>query len=117
MMQTILLTSDDWDLVVDTAGNIAVASDPYARAQDAASEIRLFQRDAYYDQTRGIPYWIDTLGKAPPLAVVKAHIVAAAKLAPGVAAAQCFLTAVSGRQISGQVQVVDAKGVASAASF
>lgn len=117
MMQTLLLTSDDWDLVVDTAGNIAVASDPYARAQDAASEIRLFQRDAYYDQSRGVPYWLDTLGRSPPMAVVKAHLTAAAKLAPGVVEAQCFLTAVAGRQISGQVQVKDANGVVSAASF
>lgn len=116
-MRTLLLTTDDWDLVVDTNGNIAVAEDPYARAQDAACEIRLFQRDAFYEQTRGIPYWIDTLGKAPPVPLLKAHFVAAAKLAPGVVDAQCFLTAITDRVVRGQVQVADATGVISAASF
>lgn len=116
-MQTFLLTADDWDLVADTAGNIALASDPYARAQDAASEIKLFQGEAFYDRTRGIPYWVDTLGKAPPLPILKAHFVSAAKLAPGVVDAQCFIAAVSGRTISGQVQVADASGILSAAGF
>lgn len=116
-METLLLSTDDWDLVVDTAGNIAVASDPYARAQDAGSEIKLFQSEAIYDKRRGVPYWDEILGKSPPLSLVKAHLVRAAKLAPGVVDAQCFLTQAAGRTISGQVQVRDAQGVVSAASF
>ncbi len=45
-----------WDLTVDTTGNIAVASNPYSMAQDAASAIRTFQGEVYYDTTLGIPF-------------------------------------------------------------
>ena len=41
-MKTLLLTTDAWDLTVDVSGNIAVADEPLALAQDAASAIRLF---------------------------------------------------------------------------
>ena len=43
LMKTLLLRPDTWDLTLDSAGNIAVAENPYALAQDAASAIKLFQ--------------------------------------------------------------------------
>ena len=55
MPATLLLTPQTWDLTVDASNNIAVAAEPYALAQDAASAIRLFQGEDYYDTTRGIP--------------------------------------------------------------
>ncbi len=42
MASTLLLDQVTWDLAVDTSGNIAVASDPYSQAQDAASSIKTF---------------------------------------------------------------------------
>ena len=116
-MRTMLLSTDDWDLMVDAEGNIAVADDPYARAQDAASEIKLFQTDAYYDQARGVPYWLLILGQQVNIPLMKAYFVAAAKLTPGVVSAQCFITRVQGREVQGQVQVRDANGVVAAAGF
>ena len=52
--QTLLLDPLKWDLVVDAAGNIAVASPPYALAQDAASSIKLFSGECYYDTSIGV---------------------------------------------------------------
>ncbi len=106
-----------WDLTLDASGNIAIASPPYALAQDAASECRLFAGEAYYDTTRGVPYWGQILGMAPPLSLVRAYLVRAALLVPGVVRAQAYFTAFSGRKLSGQVQVTDKTGNTVAAGF
>jgi hypothetical protein len=124
-MNTILLDTVTNDLVVDANGNIALASAPYAQAQDAASAIKTFQGECYYDTTLGVPYWSQVLGKNPPLALVKSLLVAAAETVPdptstnpaNTVSAQCFISAFANRQLSGQVQVTTASGQASAASF
>jgi hypothetical protein len=116
-MQTLLLSTDDWDLVADASGNIAVASEPYALAQDAASEIKLFEGEAYYDTGRGVPYWTQILGKSPPISLIKAKFVAAAMLTPTVVDARCYFARISDRVVSGQVQVTDESGKLAATSF
>lgn len=116
-MKTILLNSETWDLTLDTSGNIAVAQTPYALAQDAASAIKLFQGELYYDTTKGIPYWSEILGYSPPVPLMKAYFVAAAKTVPGVVEAVCYISSITDRTVSGQVQVTDTAGNISAASF
>ncbi len=116
-MQTLLLDQLAWDLAVDLSGNIAVASDPYSKAQDAASEVRLFQGEAYYDTTRGVPYWASILGKNPPLSLMKSKFNSAALRVPGVTRARSFIAATSGRVVSGQVQISDKTGAISAGGF
>ena len=116
-MQTLLLDPAEWDLTVDANSNIAVASNPYSLAQDAASQCRLFKGELWYDTTQGIPYWQEILGKLPPVSLIKAELVAAAELVPGVVAAQCFISSIANRQVTGQVQVLDSSGSVVAASF
>jgi len=116
-MQTLLLDSDSWDLVADAAGNIAVASEPYSLAQDAASNMRLFQGELYFDTTQGIPYFSQVLGYTPPLSLLKAYLVQAALQVPGVVSAKCFITSWVDRVVSGQVQITDSSGNTTAASF
>lgn len=117
MGSTLLLDTATWDLTVDAAGNIAVASEPYSLAQDAASAIRLFAGELFYDTTQGIPYFSQILGQAPPLSLVKAYFVNAAMTVPGVVSAKCFITSWSDRVLSGQVQITDSAGNISAAGF
>jgi hypothetical protein len=117
-MKTILLDRSGWDLVVDAFGNIAVASEPYALAQDAASAVKLFRGELWYNTVPGVPYWASILGKSPPpLPLMKQTFAAAALTVPGVTAARCFFSAMSGRAISGQVQITDAAGRAAIAEF
>lgn len=116
-MQTLLLDTVQWDLVLDLFGNIAVASDPYSQAQDAASAIRLFQGELWYDTTQGVPYWASILGKAPPLSLMKAKFVAAALTVPGIVSAQCFISGVKNRQITGQVQLSNTNKQRAIAAF
>ena len=111
MANTLLLTQDIWDLCLDASGNIAMAQPPYALAQDAASSIRTFAGEVYYDTTRGVPYFAQILGQLPPVSLMKQQFTDAALLVPGVASAQTFITGFSGRKISGQAQITTTSGV------
>lgn len=115
---TLLLDRVTWDLVLDADNNIAVASAPYSLAQDAASAIKTFLGEAYWDTLLGVPYLTEILGKNPSPTLLKALFSAAAETVLGVASAQCFLTAFDGRSLSGQVQVTsEALGEVAAATF
>lgn len=115
-MNTLLLTphilggDPGWDLTVDAAGNIAMATNGYALAQDAASAIKTFQGEVYYDTNQGIPYWGQILGMSPPVPLMKAYFIAAALTVPGVVSAVCYIAAIVNRVVTGQVQVRDATG-------
>lgn len=117
MADTLLLDTASWDLVLDVQGNIAVASQPYSLAQDAASACKLFQGELYFDTTQGIPYFTQILGQLPPLALIKQRLVEAALTVPGVTAAKVFISGFSGRRLSGQVQITDEAGITTVASF
>ena len=104
-MRTILLDTVEWDLVLDADGDIAVAENPYALAQDAASAVRTNLGECYWDTTIGLPLLTQILGHNPSPALVKALIVQQAMTVPDVEQAQCFLTSLDGRVLTGQVQV------------
>jgi hypothetical protein len=104
-------------LVLDVYGNIAAATEPYQLAQDAASAIRLFQGELWFDTSKGVPYFTDVLGRVPPLALLRARLETAAETVPGVASATCVIASVEGRQVRGQVQVTAANGATATAGF
>lgn len=117
-MKTVLLDAESWDLVLDANGNIAAAQAPYQLAQDAASAVRLFQGELWFNTVPGVPYWSLILGASPPpLSLMKAEFIKAAKTVPGVVAAQCFISSVSDRRVTGQVQVTDVAGRIQAVAF
>lgn len=116
-MDTLQLSVPGWDLTLDSNGDIAVATGAYALAQDAASAIRTFLGEVYYDTTIGIPYNTQIFGRLPPMPLLKAQFVAAALTVPGIASAVCYLTAYSSRLVSGQVQIVSETGETAAANF
>jgi len=64
--KTLLLDRTVWDLVLDSNGDIALASPPYALEQDVASAVRLFLGELWYDTTKGIPYLKKFLGNYRP---------------------------------------------------
>jgi hypothetical protein len=117
MTKSLLLDQATWDLTADTSGNIAVGTQEYSLAQDAACFVKLFRGEIIYDTTQGIPYWQQVLGKFPPLSLCKSLIEAAARDVPGVVDAKCFLSGIEGRVLSGQVQVTNIDGKILAASF
>lgn len=116
-MNTLLLDTVLWDLVLDANGNIAVASDPYAIVQDVASACRVFLGEEFYDTTQGIPYFQQILGELPPAAFIKAQIAAAAAMVPGCNNPVVYLGSFNNRVLSGQVQFTDSNGATQVAAF
>lgn len=117
MSDTILLDPNTWDLLLDGDNNVALAQAPYALAQDAASAIRTFSGEVFFDTTQGIPYFSQILGKIPPLALVKHYMNNAAKTVSGVASSTTYLTSFNGRAFTGQVQITSTSGATIAIGF
>lgn len=117
MAKTLYLNPFTWDLEIDSSGNIAVASAPYQLAQDAASAIKTFAGEVWYDTTLGIPYFTKILGHSPTLSLIKAQFIAAARTVPGVVAATVYIASMTDRTVRGQVHVTDTAGVTTRAGF
>lgn len=111
MATTLLLDRDFWDLALDAAGNWALASDPYSQTQDAASAVRVFQGEAYYDTTLGVPYFSDVLGRYQPTQILRARAQQAALTVPGVIDATAVLVTNPNRVLTGQIQIKTDEGV------
>jgi len=116
-MSTIFLRPDTWDWCLNASGDIAVATGPYALAQDAASAIRLFLGEYYFDISLGTPYFQTTFGQIPNLQLIKAQCVAAALTVEGVDSAVCFIASVTNRQVTGQVQITSTNGKTAVTGF
>ncbi len=116
-MNTLLLATDTWDLVLDANGNIAMAAEPYSIAQDVASAVKLFAGELWYDTTQGIPYFQNILGQRPPQQYVKSQIEKAALTVPDVVTARCLFASFQGGVLSGQVQVIDTTGASNNVTF
>jgi hypothetical protein len=117
-VNTILLDISTWDYVTDASGNWAMASEPYALAQDVSSAIRLVKGELWYDTTQGIPYLGlngnngTVLGLNPSVSVLQGYFVQAALSVPGVVSATAVIQSFSAttRQVTGQVQFTDSSG-------
>ncbi|OUI87002.1 hypothetical protein [Acetobacter tropicalis] len=110
-MQTMLLDCATWDLAVDAAGNIAVASAPYAVAQNVACAVRVFLGECWYNTSLGLPYLSNILGRTQSAALFRADVEQTALSVQGVTHATCVLTGISPqRRLSGVIQLTLADG-------
>lgn len=116
-MKTLLLDLTQWDLITDAAGNIAVATDPYAKAQDVASALRTFLSEVWYDTSLGVPYFQQVLGHTPPVTLFQELMVQAAKTVPGVVSATCTIQGFEDRRVTGQVTFTTDDGQTGAVSI
>ena len=91
--QTLLLDLTNWDLVIDSLGNIAVViASLCPRAGSVACAAKTFLDEVWYDSTVGVPYLQSILGKRPSPGFVQAQLVKAALSVPGVVTAECILS-------------------------
>ena len=86
-------------------------------AQDVATACRTFKNELIYDSKDGVPYFSEILGQWPPLSLVRERLKAAALSVEEVVSVQIIITAVEGRQLSGQVQFIDVDGNANGVTF
>lgn len=111
MATTLLLDRGPWDLCLDASGNWALAGEPYSQAQDVSSAARVFQGEAYYDTSLGVPYFSDVLGKNQPTQILRARIQEAALTVPGVIDATAVLVTNADREMTGQIQIKTDSGI------
>lgn len=119
-MASTLLLNANWDLTLDANGNIAVAAEPYALAQDAASAIQTYLGEVGWDTTLGVPYQTQIFGQAPPMSLLKQLLInAALSASPDIDSAQVFFSSFNPntRQLAGQVQLTSVTGQISVANF
>lgn len=116
---TLLLDQTAWDLVLDANGDIALATPPYALAQDVASAVRTFLGELWYDTTQGLPYWTQILGKLPSSSLLIELINQVVLTVTGVVSSQTIITAFSPvtREVSGQIQFVDVNDQTTTVNF
>lgn len=57
-----LMLDDSWDITLNSDGKIKMVSGAYAVAQNGSNAVRLFTKDAYFDQQKGIPHFDIELG-------------------------------------------------------
>lgn len=118
-MARTLLLSEDWDLTLTSNGRIALApgrsgsaerDNAYATAQNVANAARLFLRDAYFDQERGIPHYNIALGLVPHESILKKRLRQAALSVEGVAEAVVTFDRAEGRVLGGNIQLTLTNG-------
>lgn len=110
MAKTLLLDKGAWDLTLDAAGRIATVHGPYAVAQNVANAVRLFTKDAYFNQVDGVPHFTVDLGQRPSPAIVRDRINKAARAVSEVAAASTALTKFEGRTLEGNIEITTTAG-------
>lgn len=86
---TAKLGISDWDLTLDAFGNIGTALSSEAVAQESASACLVFYGECYYDNTLGIPWDTQVLGKAPSTVYIAQKMQNEAKKLPIVDQALC----------------------------
>lgn len=91
-MTDLLLDQELWDTTVDIYGSIAETDGPYATAQSAANEVKLFAGEGWYDIAQGVPHFADILGVKANMGVIRQRVEAAALKVDDVRAARALLT-------------------------
>jgi uncharacterized protein YegP (UPF0339 family) len=70
--RTLYLDPDKWDITLNKNGDIITASHLYADAQNVANAIRLFTKDAFLAQNKGVPHFDLDLARMPAFSAVRA---------------------------------------------
>ncbi|EKD9930514.1 hypothetical protein OS580_001461 [Escherichia coli] len=109
--RTLQLDKDTWDLMLDESGDLAVAEASYSVAQDVASACLVFYGECWYDNTLGIPWKSDVLGKKPTTGYIAHKLEAEARKIPvvGQTRASVFFDRTA-RRMRGTIRVTDTSG-------
>lgn len=71
MVKRSLFLNDDWDITLNNNGDLVTTSGLYCDAQNVANAIRLFTKDAFLAQDKGVPHFDLDLGRMPAFSAVR----------------------------------------------
>lgn len=100
-----LLLDKNWDITLDSAGNLAVADNDYSIAQAVANAVKLFTNDAYFDTQAGIPHFEISLKRNVSASVVRARIKEAAENVPGVKSATVNIIEIKDNALQAEILI------------
>lgn len=111
MTYTTMKLDESWDLALDGDGNLAIATDSEAVAQDVASACMVFSRECWFDSTLGIPWKESVLGNQFTPGFIAQKMQTEAKKLPVVdqAVASVFFNKGT-RRVTGTIRVTDITG-------
>jgi len=67
---SLYLDPDSWDLTLNANGALKTVSNPYSIAQDVACALKTVLGECYFDNTIGIPYYEQLLGRPVTISTV-----------------------------------------------
>lgn len=100
-----LLLDKNWDITVDSSGNLAVVDNNYSIAQAVANAVKLFTNDAYFDTQAGIPHFEISLKRNVSTTVVRTRIKEAAESVPGVKSATVNIVEINNNTLQAEIQL------------
>lgn len=71
MVKRSLFLNDGWDITLNNNGDLVTTSGLYCDAQNVANAIRLFTKDAFLAQDKGVPHFDLDLGRMPAFSAVR----------------------------------------------
>ena len=71
MVKRSLFLNDNWDITLSNNGDLVTTSGLYCDAQNVANAIRLFTKDAFLAQDKGVPHFDLDLGRMPAFSAVR----------------------------------------------
>lgn len=103
-----LLLDENWDKTLDSQGNIATTTEPYAVAQDVACACMVIQGEAIFDDTIGIPFFEKILGTPAPVGLLSSYLKQEAERLSTVRQATVTLTTDRvTRKATGYIEIID----------
>ena len=109
--RTLFLNVDKWDLTLTSSGDIAVATEDYATAQDVSNAVRLFRNDAYLAWDEGIPHFAIDLGIVPSAAAVRSRYRSASLAVENVREAAVEIDGIADRLMTGTIRITTENGI------
>ena len=89
-----LFLNDNWDITLDSSGDLATTAGRYCDAQNVANATRLFTHDAFLAQQKGIPHFSIDLGVIPSLSEIRSWYRKAAMGVENIQSATIDITAI-----------------------
>ena len=71
MVKRSLFLNNNWDITLNNNGDLVTTSGLYCDAQNVANAIRLFTKDAFLAQDKGVPHFDLDLGRMPAFSAVR----------------------------------------------
>lgn len=113
-----LMLDDSWDITLNSDGKIKTATKAYAVAQNGCNATRLFTKDAYFDQQKGIPHFDIELGRnVAAVPIIESRIKQALLNVDGVSGALAVLEVEKERILGGNAYITLTGGETAKISF